>query len=76
MYKHINICKKDFNLARQTGNREWISLLLSNLGLTTRKQGNYVDAEEYLQEGLKIAREIGTPLIIANMLYELWESLS
>ena len=62
--------QEGLQLARQTGNKEWISLLISNLGLTTRKQGDYVQAEHYLQEGLRIAWEIGTPLIIANVLYE------
>ncbi len=63
--------QEGLQLARQTGNREWLSLLISNLGLTTRMQGDYLRAEDYLQEGLKIAWEIGTPLIIANVLYEL-----
>ncbi len=67
----ITYLQEGLQLARQTGNREWLSLLISNLGLTTRKQGDYVRAEDYLQEGLKIAWEIGTPLIIANILYEL-----
>ena len=57
-------------LARQIGHREWISVLLHNLGETTRKQGNYSQSELYLQEGLTLARQLGIPQITANTLYE------
>ena len=63
-------------MTRQTGNREWLSLLISNLGLTTRKQGDYVQAEDYLQEGLQIAWEIGIPLDNCKCFIRSWQSLS
>jgi tetratricopeptide (TPR) repeat protein len=58
------------NIARQIEHREWTSVLLTNLGLAVRKQGNYTDAEQYLQEGLDLAKQIGIPPMIANALYE------
>ena len=58
-------------LARQIGHREWISALLSNLGRATSEQRTIIQAEEYLQEGLMIARQINSiPQITADSLYE------
>jgi tetratricopeptide (TPR) repeat protein len=55
---------------RQSGQLEWVSVLLISLGLTLRKQKNYVQAEIYLREGLDVAQKIGIPQIAANGLYE------
>jgi len=52
------------------GNREWICALLINMGLTLRKQGNYRKAEDYLQESLALARQLGRPDMISHALYE------
>jgi tetratricopeptide (TPR) repeat protein len=38
--------------------------------LTTLKQGNNRLADEYFQEGLSTARQLGRPQITANVLYE------
>ncbi len=57
-------------LARQVGRQEWISVLLLNLGLVTRKLKNYQQAKEYLRESLVVARQISIPQITANNLYE------
>src|SRR5207244_3588126 len=48
----------------------WVSVLSINLGLATRKQGNYVLAELHLQEALLLDQQHSIPQITANALYE------
>src|SRR5258708_15979073 len=50
--------------------REWINGLVIKLGLMTRKQENYIQAEVYFQESLTLARQIGRPQMTAVVLYE------
>src|SRR5581483_2224519 len=63
-------CKEGLVAARQIEHREWMSVLLTNLGFAMYKQGNYAQAEAYLQEGLLLAQQIGAPQMVANVLYE------
>jgi tetratricopeptide (TPR) repeat protein len=58
-------------LARQIGYREQICVLLSNLGDVLGEQGNYLQAEAYLQEGLALARQIGHREWISALLINL-----
>ena len=46
------------------------AFLLHNLGLTTRKQGNYLVSEQYSLESLSLAQQIGIPQITCYILYE------
>ena len=62
--------QEGLELARQIGHREWMSILLINLGITAHRQGRYRDAEIYLQESLHLASQIDEPRITGNALYE------
>src|SRR5260221_10988602 len=53
------------------GDREPISVMLLNLGELVGAQGNYTQAEAYLQEGLTLARQIGYPQWISALLTNL-----
>lgn len=66
-----NYLQEGLELAQQIGHREWISLLLLNLGLTARKQGHSNEAKSYLQESLALASQVNRPYSICLVLCEL-----
>ena len=69
-----NVLPEGLALARQAGHRQHESVLLATMGEMATQQGNYAQAEVYLQEGLTIARQIGHAWFISVMLYD-WGEL-
>ena len=51
-------------LARQLEHRKRMSDLLRHLGMLAIRQGEFVQAQTYLQEGLELARQPGHPQLI------------
>ncbi len=51
--------KEGLELARESGNLEWVAAILNNLGDLMKIHGEYTQAACFLQEGLEIARQIG-----------------
>ncbi|EFH86790.1 tetratricopeptide repeat protein [Ktedonobacter racemifer] len=58
--------QEGLGLAQHFHLREWIGILLINIGEMKIKQGTYTQAEDFLVRGLKVAKEIGSPRIIAS----------
>lgn len=57
--------------ARETQERPHLVSLLLNLGRTVEKQGNYLQAEAYFQEGLTIAQALDQQEMISKFLQNL-----
>ena len=57
--------------AREMPNRGHLATISLNLGRTVEKQGNYLQAEAYFQEGLTIAQALGWREMISKFLQNL-----
>ena len=55
-------------LARELGDRDSLPFLLMNLGGVIGQQGDYSRANACFEEGLEVARQLGSPWLISAIL--------
>ncbi|GHO50804.1 helix-turn-helix domain-containing protein [Ktedonospora formicarum] len=63
--------QEGLTIATDIGVREWQGVLLLTLGSVRRKQGIYVQADEWLQQSLSLGKEVKSYRIVCNALCEL-----
>ena len=52
------VCLQALEVLRQTRSRQYLPVILNNLGALSSETGEFIEAESYLSEALKVAREL------------------
>jgi tetratricopeptide (TPR) repeat protein len=66
-----DLYQEGLTLARETGDRSLLGILLSDLGYVAYLQGDFTQAQALYQESLSLARELGDKSLVAQSLSNL-----